>query len=98
MNETNHYRLGAGHGDHKGVLRVLKEIGFDGHVSVYMPLVSQEVMQLTAAGYGRGGQAEAGAPKAVRPDLSEILSEQLNYLKTLEAAVDAQLRLERASA
>lgn len=92
MNDTNHYRLGAGHADLKGIVRTLKELGFDGYISVYLPLVNQELLGVTAAGYGRAGH---DGPKGgvTRPDLREMLAMQLDYLKVLERAVDAQLGL-----
>ena len=40
MNETNHYRLGTGHADYAAIIRALKDIGFDGYVTVYAPAVS----------------------------------------------------------
>jgi hypothetical protein len=86
MNETNHAWLGTGHGDHKGILRTLKEMEFDGYLSVYMPFVSQEVMQLTRNGYGSSHQTGAGA-QVERPDLLNTLKRQLNYLKELEVAI-----------
>jgi sugar phosphate isomerase/epimerase len=90
MNETNHYRLGAGHADYKAIIRTLKEIEFDGYISFYMPLNSQEVAQMSAAGYGRSSAAGMGQTTVTRPDLRTVLEEQLQFLKEIERVVDAQ--------
>ncbi len=75
INETNHYRLGAGHADYAAIIGVLKDCGFNGYMTVYAPLVSQEVLC-------QQGRA------ADRPDLRAILAEQLEYLKQIEATVE----------
>ena len=77
MNETNHYRLGTGHADYAAIIRVLKDLGFDGYLTVYAPVVSQDVFR-------KKDQA------ADRPDLSTALGEQLQLLKQIESAVDAE--------
>ena len=77
MNETNHYRLGTGHADHVTIMRTLKECDFDGYVSVYAPVTSQDVFQLK----GR---------TVARPDLETVLAQQLRFLKEIESAVDAE--------
>lgn len=92
LNETNHYRLGAGHADLKGILRTLKEIGFDGYLSIYMPLIAQGLLGVTAAGYGRTENASA-THVVERPSLQQVLEMQLEYAKALERAVDAQLEI-----
>jgi len=86
MNETNHYRLGAGHADYRAIMRTLKEIGFDGWISVYMPLTSQVVLGLTSAGYGRSGNVSNESPVA-RPDLRGTLAQQLEFLREIEHTV-----------
>ena len=77
MNETNHYRLGTGHADYSAIIRALKDIGFDGYVTVYAPAVSQEV-------FHKKDQA------ADRPDLTTALFDQLQLLKQIESAIDAE--------
>lgn len=92
MNETNHSWLGTGHGDHEGILRTLKALEFNGYLSVYMPFVSQEVMQLTRNGYGHASGDEGDAVKQTkvqRPDLLTTLQKQLSYLKELENSIQA---------
>src|SRR5258708_28348827 len=86
MNETDHRFCGEGHADYPAIYRTLKEIGFDGYVSVYMPLISQELSQMTAAGYGRAGAASAAASTA-RPELKSVLERQLAFLKNVERGV-----------
>ena len=77
MNETNHYGLGTGHADYKAILRTLKDCGFDGYVSIYMPYTSQEAVQMK----GRS---------KTRPDLETVLAQQLRFLKEIESSVDAE--------
>ncbi len=86
MNETNHSWLGSGHGSHAEILRLLKQMEFDGYLSIYMPFVSQDVMQFTRNGYGSSHESGKGA-QVERPDLLTTLERQLNYLKQLEQAV-----------
>ena len=88
MNETNHRFCGAGHADYPAIYRTLKEIVFDGYVSVDMPWISQEVSQMTAAGYGRAGTSGAAAG-AGAPDLKSVLERQLAFLKNVEKGVSA---------
>ncbi len=77
MNETNHYRLGTGHADYKAIIRTLKECGFAGYVTVYAPLISEDV-------FHKKGQSPD------RPDLKTALGEQLRFLKEMESIVDAE--------
>ena len=77
MNETNHYRLGTGHADYPAIIRTLKDLGFDGYVTVYAPVVSQDVFR-------KKDQATD------RPDLTTALYEQLQLLKQIESVVDAE--------
>ena len=77
MNETNHYRLGTGHADYKAIIRTLKDCGFDGYVTVYAPLISEDV-------FHKKGQSPE------RPDLKTALGEQLRFLKEIESIVDAE--------
>ena len=77
MNETNHYQLGTGHADYPAIIRVLKDCRFNGYVTVYAPLVSEQVFR----------QKDQAAD---RPDLREVLAQQLELLKQIESEVDAQ--------
>ena len=77
MNETNHYRLGTGHADYRAIIRTLKGCGFDGWVTVYAPVISQDV-------FLKKGDAPG------RPDLETVLAEQLRFLKEIESVVDAE--------
>jgi D-psicose/D-tagatose/L-ribulose 3-epimerase len=47
INETNHAGLGTGHADFHAIIKALKDIGFAGYVSVYMPFTTQEAWQRT---------------------------------------------------
>lgn len=85
MNETNHYRLGEGHANYPAIMRTLKEIGFDGYLSIYMPLISQDV-SYAASNSGTG----------TRPDLQAVLQQQLRFLKEIERSVDGQRMLYQA--
>ncbi len=80
MNETNHSHLGAGHADHKAIIRTLKDCGFDGYLSIYMPLASQDAVRSGSAGEAR---------KEALPDLERVLRQQLQFLKEIDRAVEA---------
>ena len=82
VNETNHCFLGEGHADYPAILSTLKEIGFDGYLSIYMGLVPPEISY-------RAGVSE----EAARPGLQESLERQINFLKAVETSVDYQRRL-----
>jgi sugar phosphate isomerase/epimerase len=92
MNETNLYSLGTGLADFNTIIQALMEIGFEGYLSVYMPLVSQEVYQMAPVGYGRSSTAR-GSGGGTRPDLAAYLVEAIDYLKEIEEAVGRQRRL-----
>lgn len=83
MNETNHYRFGAGHADFKAILRTLKEISFAGYVTIYMPLVTRELFNMTFRGMLESGKRPA------RPDLRSSLEAPLKFLKEIEKEVDS---------
>ena len=72
VNETNHSYLGSGHADHRAIIRTLKECDFDGYLSIYMPLSSQDVTQ---------GNSTDQAREAARPDLKRVMFQQLQFLK-----------------
>lgn len=42
MNESNHYSLGTGHGEQHAIIRALKDVGYSGYLSIYMPITTQE--------------------------------------------------------
>ena len=75
LNETNHCQHGTGHADYQEIFRILKGIGYDGYLSTYMPKTTQAILQ--------GGP---GNPR--RPDLVEILTGLLGFLKETERTVD----------
>ena len=79
MNETNHYFMGEGHADYRAIIKVLKELDFDGFLSIYMPLIPEELSY------------REGADKTVsRPDLQGVLEKQLHFLKEVVRSVDEQ--------
>ena len=92
IRETNCYSLGIGHADFNAIVRTLKEIDFAGYLAVYMPLISQEVFQLTSGGYGRSS-VTSEQDVATRPDLKIYLERAIRYLKGIEEAVDLQRRM-----
>ena len=81
MNETNHFSFGAGHADLKGIYRTLKEIEFSGYITVYMPLVSRELFNLTFRGI------TDGAGKLSNNELKSYLSGAIDYLKKVELSI-----------
>ncbi len=87
MNETNHYYMGEGHADYYTILKILKEINFDGYLSIYMPLIPREL-----------SYREGSDDPTSKPDLQEVLEKQLNFLKAIERSVDKQRSIYRASA
>ena len=87
MNETNRYSFGAGHGNHRAIIRTLKEINFSGYIAIYLPLISQETCLL--GGYITSTSASGGDVKN-RPDLSLVMEKQIQYLKQLEKQVTLQ--------
>ena len=94
LNETNRYALGTGHGEHKLILRTLKEIGFTGHLALYMPLISQEACQPAESGYS-GSDSTQGTTSTDKPDLDAILTRQLSYVKDLESRIELQREVYR---
>lgn len=75
-NETNHRQLGTGHADYPEFFRMLKEINFNGYLTTYLPIVSQEVAELrqrsteASAGVGQAGSdADARGTSAVSEGL-----------------------------
>ena len=86
-NETNHYTIGTGHADYPGIIRALKDIGFDGYLAIYLPFVSQEAFRMPGAGYGSSSSSDSSAS---RPDLKEHLERPLKYLKQIESIVDLE--------
>ncbi len=87
MNETNHYYMGEGHADYYTILKILKEINFNGFLSLYMPLIPRELSY-------REGRDEISS----KPDLQEVLEKQLNFLKAVERSVDKQRSIYSTSA
>jgi D-psicose/D-tagatose/L-ribulose 3-epimerase len=86
VNETNHYPVGSGHADHRSIIRTLKEIEFDGFLSVYMPYTTQDVFHLARTSNG---------DSAPRPDVRSVMAEQLQFLKQIESTVDAEGEINR---
>ena len=79
MNETNHYFMGEGHADYRAIIKVLKDIDFDGPLSIYMPLIPREL-----------SYREVADETVSRPDLQRILEKQLHFLQAVVRSVDEQ--------
>lgn len=89
INETNRHSLGTGHGDFKTIIKILKEIEFNGYMAVYAPRVSHEEWQMTSRGYG-GTSTLPEQDAATKPDLMIHLERAIKYLKAIEEAIDLQ--------
>ena len=77
-NETNHRQLGRGHANYPEILQTLRDVGFDGYLTTYLPITSQAVAA-SSSGYGVT-QASLSAASGERPDLQLVLEEQLRFL------------------
>jgi sugar phosphate isomerase/epimerase len=86
VNETNHYPLGSGHADYEAIIRTLRDIEFDGFLSIYMPYTTQDVLHLARA------SSDDSTPK---PDVRSVMAEQLQFLRQIEATVDAERAIHR---
>jgi D-psicose/D-tagatose/L-ribulose 3-epimerase len=80
-NETTRYRLGMGHSDYPALYATLTEIGFDGFMSVYSPLVSQALSALKTGDHGVPRTPDASALGA-RQKIQEVMGAELEFLKT----------------
>jgi len=91
FNESNHATHGTGRFPFKDIVRVLKEIGYEGYLSFYMPQTSQQILQSTP-GIGMYGQqdaktlAESGDTKTLR----EYVLQPLQLLKEIERIVEME--------
>ncbi len=88
VNETNRYRLGTGHADWREILKVLKEIGFDGYLAVYMPYTTEEAYRAGTGGYGKIQTPGGSGAALARPDLREHLETAIGFLKNVERSLD----------
>lgn len=78
--ETTRFRFGMGHADFPMIFEILNEIGYNGCMSVYSPLISQELSQFKSLALE--GRAAPG-----RLDVREVMQAQLTFLKQIEARV-----------
>lgn len=81
MNETNHFKFGTGHADVKGIMSTLKEIGFSGYMTVYLPLMTRELFNMAF----RGIVDEGATP--VKANLEAVLTETMEYIKCVEVEI-----------
>ena len=81
MNETNHFKFGTGHADVKTIMQTLKEIGFSGYMTVYMPLMTRELFNMAF----RGIVDEGTAPE--KPDLDTLPTETIGSMRSVEAEI-----------
>ncbi len=86
LNETNHCQHGAGHADYQEIFRILKGIGYDGYLCTYLPKTTQAVLRSAPGNpFLPAGTAAAGGE---RPDLAEVLTGLLGFLRQTERTVD----------
>ena len=81
LNETTHGFHGSGYGDYQGVMRILKAIGYDGHIATYL-------LQSAPPGSPTYATKPKSATDAARPDLEVVLEQLLTFLKSVERALD----------
>ena len=62
-------------------MQTLKEIGFSGYMTVYMPLMTRELFNMAF----RGMVDEGTTPE--KPDLDRLLTETIGYMKSVEAEI-----------
>lgn len=86
LNETNHCLHGMGHADYQEIFRILQGIGYDGYLATYMPRTTQAILH-SAPGNPFLTDAPSSSSGTARPDLREILSQILGFLKETERAV-----------
>lgn len=84
LNETNHCAHGTGHADYKSIFRYLKSIDYQGYLATYMPRTTQQILQNAP---GTPGCADP-VDLSLRPDLSEVLTRTIGFLRGIETAVD----------
>ncbi len=84
MRETNDYFLGEGHADYHAIMKILKELDFQGYLSIYMPLIPPELSYREET--------------VLKPDLFTVLEKQLLFLKGIEESLDKQRSLYSAEA
>ena len=80
MNETNHFGFGSGHTDFKGIYKTLKEMDFSGYITVYMPLVSRVLFNMTFRGIIDKGTDPA------KVNLNTYFRSAIGYLKQIETS------------
>jgi hypothetical protein len=90
FNETNHMTHGTGHADFREIVRILKEIGYDGYLAFYMPQTSQQIFQGTPGiGYGKLDAAAIGSG-AGKKSLLDYVSQPIRLLKEIEQTVELE--------
>ena len=90
FNETNHMTHGTGHADFREIVRILKEIGYDGYLAFYMPQTSQQIFQSTP-GIGNGKlDAAAIGSGAGKKSLLDYVSQPIRLLKEIEQTVELE--------
>ena len=91
VNETNHYSLGSGHADFPGIVRVLRDVGYEDYLAIYMPLTTQENF------YAERGYTHSDPPVAqsdtAKSDLRPYLETPIAYLRQIEKTLEAATRI-----
>ena len=84
MNETNHFKFGSGHADVKAIMKTLKTIGFSGYMTIYMPLMTRKLFNMSFRGIVDEGTSPA------KPDLNAVLTETIEYIRSVEAEIEEE--------
>lgn len=94
FNESNHMTHGTGHIDFREIVRILKQIGYDGYLCFYMPQTSQQILQSTP-GIGTYGNSSTKAKGGEndQKSLREYLSQPLQLLREIEQTVEMERTL-----
>ena len=94
FNESNHMAHGTGHADFREIVRILKQIGYDGYICFYMPQTSQRILQSTPGigTYGDSATKAAGGGDDQK-SLQEYLSQPLHLLREIERTVEMEREL-----
>jgi sugar phosphate isomerase/epimerase len=91
FNETNHMAHGTGHADFREIVRILKEIGYEGYLCFYLPQTTQQIFQSTPGitFYGKTDPS-ASSGGMEKKELVEYLAQPIRMLKEIERTVELE--------